>query len=198
MTGADTALPLAARSAVFEEQLAGLGRLRLVVIAPEADADLIYSWVREERAQFWGMGAMTRDEVRDIYLFLDSLDTHHGFVMVVEDQPVGIFQTYEPLHDPVGEAYPARPEDTGMHLLLAPAAQPVPHFTATLLSGLIRFLLTDPSKDRVVAEPDARNRKAIGRLVGYGFEPGPRVQLAEKEAQLVFLTREKFESRPAG
>jgi penicillin amidase len=198
MTRADTGLPLTARTGVYEEELQGLGRLQLMVIAPEADADLIHGWVREERARFWGMGAMGRDEVRDIYAFLDSLDTHHGYLMLINDRPVGIFQTYEPLHDPVGEAYPARPEDTGMHLLLAPADQPVPNFTATLLSGLIRFLLTDPVKDRVVAEPDARNSKAIVRFVGYGFEAGPKVQLAEKEAQLVFLTREKFESRPAG
>ena len=197
MTSTDTALPFVARDSVYEEELPGLGRLRLVLIAPEADADLIHGWVSEERAKFWGMGAMSRDEVRDIYHFLDGLDTHHGYLMLVEEQPAGIFQTYEPLEDPVGEAYPARPEDTGMHLLLAPAERPVPKFTATLLSGLIRFLLSDPAKDRVVAEPDARNTKAIGRLVGFGFQAGPKVQLTEKEAQLVFLTREKFEAGTA-
>lgn len=198
MTRADTALPLAARDAVYEEELPGLGRLRLVVITPEADADLIYSWVREERARFWGMGALSRDEVRDIYSFLDGLDTHHGYLMVIGGRPVGIFQTYQPLQDPVGEAYPARQEDTGMHLLLAPAERPVQNFTPILVSRLIRFLLSDPSKDRVVAEPDARNSKAISRLVDCGFETGPTVQLAEKEAQLVFLTRDRFESRQAG
>ena len=197
MTRTDTALPFAARDSVYEEELPGLGRLRLVVIAPEADADLIHGWVREERAKFWGMGAMSRDEVRHIYGFLDSLDTHHGYLMIVEEQPAGIFQTYEPLQDPVGEVYPARPEDTGMHLLLAHAERRVPDFTATLLSGLIRFLLSDPAKDRVVAEPDARNSKAIGRLVGFCFEARAKVQLAGKEAQLVFLTREKFEAGTA-
>ena len=195
MTSADTALPPAARDSVYEEDLLGLGRLRLVRLAPEHDADLIHSWVREERARFWGMNGMTRDEVRDIYLFLDSLDTHHGYLMTVAARPVGIFQTYEPQQDPVAEAYPARPEDTGLHLLLAPATQPVPDFTPVLLAGLVRFLLSDPAKDRVVAEPDARNSKAIGRFLGFGFEAGPVVQLAEKQAQLVFLPREKFEAR---
>ena len=195
MTSADTALPPAARDSVYEEDLPGLGRLRLVRLAPEHDADLIHSWVREERARFWGMNGMTRDEVRDIYLFLDSLDTHHGYLMTVAGRPVGSFQTYEPQQDPVAEAYPARPEDTGLHLLLAPATQPVPDFTPVLLAGLVRFLLSDPAKDRVVAEPDARNSKAIGRFLGFGFEAGAVVQLAEKQAQLVFLPREKFEAR---
>ncbi|WP_407710092.1 GNAT family N-acetyltransferase [Arthrobacter nitrophenolicus] len=198
MTSIETGLPHATRDAVYEEDLPGLGRLRLLRLAPEEDADLVHSWVREERAKFWGMNGWSRDEVRDVYAFLDSLDTHHGFLMTVEGEPAGVFQTYEPLHDPVGEVYPARAGDAGIHLLLAPAARPVPNFTATLLAGLVRFVLSDPAKDRVVAEPDARNAKAIGRLTGFGFQAGPKVQLPEKEAQLVFLGREAFESRPAG
>jgi hypothetical protein len=192
---AETALSFAARDADYEEELEGLGRLRLLRLLPEEDADLVHGWVTEERARFWGMNGWSRDEVRDVYQFLDSLETHHGYLMTVDGQPAGVFQTYEPLHDPVGEAYPARTEDAGMHLLLAPAARPVPHFTATLLASLVRFLLADPAKDRVVAEPDARNSKAINRFLGFGFEAGPKVQLAEKEAQLVFLSRKRFESR---
>lgn len=185
-----------ARKAVYQEELAGLGKLRLLRLLPEEDADLIHGWVKEDRARFWGMNGWTRDEVRDVYEFLDSLDTHHGYLMTVDGRPAGIFQTYEPLHDPVGEVYPARPEDAGMHLLLAPATTPVPNFTPTLLAGLVRFLLADPAKDRVVAEPDARNSKAINRFLSFGFETGPKVQLPEKEAQLVFLGRETFEARP--
>lgn len=195
MTRADTDHPLSARSAIYEEELHGLGRFRLVTVVPEADADLLHSWVREERARFWGMLKLSRDEVRDIYLFLDGLDTHHAYLMSVDDKPVGLFQSYEPLHDPVGEAYDARPEDTGMHLLLAPAVRPVRNFTPTVVAALTRFLLSEPGKDRVVAEPDARNHKAIQRLKSCGFQPGPKVQLAEKEAQLVFLVRERFENQ---
>ncbi|MCU1519290.1 MAG: siderophore biosynthesis protein [Pseudarthrobacter sp.] len=197
MTHADTAVPPTARTAAYTEDLHGLGELRLVPLAPEADADLIHGWVREDRARFWGMQALGRDEVRDIYLFVDGLDTHHAYLMCLDGEPVGLFQTYEPLQDPVADAYAARPADTGMHLLLAPAARPVPDFTATLLAGLVRFLLSDSAKDRVVAEPDARNSKAIGRFLSFGFEAGPTVQLANKEAQLVFLTRDSFESRQA-
>lgn len=197
MTSIEAGLPHATRDAVYEEDLPGLGRLRLLRLGPEQDADLVHSWVREERARYWGMNGWSRDEVRDVYAFLDTLDTHHGFLMTVAGEPAGVFQTYEPLHDPVGGVYPARPGDAGIHLLLAPAPRPVPNFTATLLSGLVRFVLTDPAKDRVVAEPDARNAKAINRFTSFGFETGPRVQLPEKEAQLVFLGRDAFESRTA-
>jgi penicillin amidase len=197
MTSIESGLPYTIRDAVYEEDLPGLGLLRLLRLAPEQDADLVHSWVREERARFWGMNGWSRDEVRDVYAFLDSLDTHHGFLLTVAGEPAGVFQTYEPLHDPVGEVYPARAGDAGIHLLLAPAARPVPNFTATLLTGLVRFVLSDPAKDRVVAEPDARNAKAIGRFTSFGFEAGPKVRLPEKEAQLVFLGREAFEFRAA-
>ncbi|WP_427017075.1 GNAT family N-acetyltransferase [Pseudarthrobacter sp. P1] len=103
-----------------------------------------------------------------------------------------LFQTYEPLHDPVGEAYPAREGDIGMHLLLAPATRPLPDFTPRLVTVLIRFLFADPAKDRVVVEPDARNLKAVRRLQTTCFELGPVIQLAEKEAQLAFRTRRRF------
>jgi len=40
-----------------------------------------------------------------------------------------------------------------------------------------------------VAEPDARNDKAIARLVRAGFVPGPRIDLPDKRARLLFLDR---------
>jgi penicillin amidase len=49
-----------------------------------------------------------------------------------------------------------------------------------------------------VAEPDARNDKAIARLTRAGFVPGPQIDLPEKRAQLVFLDRAAFLERVAG
>ncbi|OFI36789.1 siderophore biosynthesis protein [Arthrobacter sp. SW1] len=173
------------------------GSVRIVPLRPEEDIELIYGWVKEERARFWGMLEHSRETVLEIYQFLDSLETHHAFLALLDGKPVALFQTYEPLHDPVSEAYPARAEDFGMHLLLAPAQQPVPKFTPRLVSVLLRYMFADPAIDRVVVEPDARNEKAIRRLRTTCFELGPTIQLAEKEAQLAFLTRERFENAPA-
>jgi hypothetical protein len=41
----------------------------------------------------------------------------------------------------------------------------------------------------VVAEPDARNDRAIARFVRTGFELGPQVRLPDKPARMVFLER---------
>ncbi|CAM3220670.1 Aminoglycoside N(6')-acetyltransferase type 1 [Arthrobacter ulcerisalmonis] len=195
MTRSDSALQASTRTSSYQQDLPGLGQLRLVRIAPDDDAPLLHSWVSEERARYWGMGSLGEEEVREIYQFLDGLVTHHGYLILVADQPAGIFQTYEPEHDPVGEAYPVHAGDAGIHLLLAPAAQPVPGFTAAVLSALLAFVFADSTVRRVVAEPDARNSKAVARFLSFGFEPDARVQLAEKEAQLVFLTRQVFEAQ---
>lgn len=173
----------------YEEDLHPWGAVKIVDLDPDLDAALIHGWVSQERARFWGMLGKPAEEVRDIYRFVDSLDTHHAFLVLLEGVPVALFQTYEPLQDPVSEVYAARAEDIGMHLLLAPATRPMPHFTPRLATALINFMFTDPAIDRIVVEPDARNAKALERLKNTCFELGPVVQLAEKEAQLAFLTR---------
>ena len=181
------------RTTIYTEELKGWGSMRIVPLAPAEDLDLIYEWVTQPRARFWGMTEHTREDVLGIYEFLDSLETHHAFLVVLDGEPMALFQTYEPLHDPVGEAYAAREEDIGMHLLLAPATRPVPHFTPRLATSLIQYMFSVPGKDRIVVEPDARNTKALRRLDATCFELGPVIQLAEKEAQLAFLTRAGFD-----
>ncbi|MGP0224352.1 GNAT family N-acetyltransferase [Paenarthrobacter sp. NCHU4564] len=183
----------ATRTTVYAEELDGWGALRIVPLVPAEDIDLIHEWVGQPRARFWGMLEKSREEVLEIYEFLDSLDTHHAFLVELDGQPLALFQTYEPLHDPVSEAYPAREEDIGMHLLLAPATRPIPHFTPRLATSLIKYMFSLPGKDRIVVEPDARNAKALRRLEATCFELGPIVQLEEKQAQLGFLTRAGFE-----
>ena len=184
---------LADRTTIYTEELHGWGVLRIVPLVPAEDLDLIHGWFSQPRARFWGMMEHSREDVLEIYEFLDSLDTHHAFLVVVDAEPLALFQTYEPLHDPVGEAYPAREEDIGMHLLLAPATRPIPNFTPRLVTSLIRYMFSLPGKDRIVVEPDARNAKALHRLKSTCFELGPIIQLTEKEAQLGFLTRARFE-----
>ncbi|MFC8039941.1 GNAT family N-acetyltransferase [Paenarthrobacter sp. NPDC057355] len=188
-----TAQDFSVRTTVYTEELEGWGSLRIVPLVPTEDIGLIHEWVSQPRARFWGMTGKPREEVLAIYEFLDSLDTHHAFLVILDGEPLALFQTYEPLHDPVGEAYPAREEDIGMHLLLAPATRPIPHFTPRLATSLIKYLFSVPGKDRIVVEPDARNAKALRRLEATCFELGPIIQLEEKEAQLGFLTRAGFE-----
>ncbi|MFD5691868.1 GNAT family N-acetyltransferase [Streptomyces rubiginosohelvolus] len=179
------------RPAVHEQKIEGFGTVRLVPVDPAADAELLHGWVTEERARFWGMADHTREQVREIYEFVDSLPTHHAYLALRDGVPAALFQTYEPDADPVGECYDVRPGDFGVHLLIAPAEGEgaVRGYTDALLTAFIAYVFSDPAHVRVVVEPDARNEKAIARMFRMGFELGPEIRKPEKTARLAFLTR---------
>ncbi|MFE3901700.1 GNAT family N-acetyltransferase [Streptomyces sp. NPDC059153] len=179
----------AVRPPVHEQQVPGFGTVRLVPVDPAADLDLIHGWVTEERARFWGMGDASREEVLETYEFLDSLTTHHAYLALRDGVPVALFQTYEPAADPLADCYDVRPGDFGVHLLTGPGDTAERGFTAALLSVLIGYVFSDPAHLRIVVEPDARNEKAVARLVRAGFELGPEIDKPEKRARLAFLSR---------
>lgn len=169
----------------------GAGRtLEVRRLDPGRDAPLVHAWVRDERARFWGMTDHTEEQVRDVYAFVDSLDTHHAYLVAVDGAPVALLQTYEPAEDPVSEVYEVQDGDLGIHLLLAPAAAPEPGFTERLVAALGAVVLRNPDVRRVVVEPDAANDRAIGRAGRTGFALGAEVDLGHKRARLAFLDRE--------
>lgn len=179
----------ALRPAVHEQKVEGFGVVRLVPVDPAADAGLLHAWVTEERARFWGMADHTREQVQEIYEFVGSLPTHHAYLALRDGVPAALFQTYEPDADPVGEHYDVQPGDLGIHLLIAPAEGPVKGYTDAFLTAFIGHVFSDPAHLRVVVEPDARNEKALARMVRVGFELGPEIEKPEKTARLAFLSR---------
>ncbi|CAM5486425.1 GNAT family N-acetyltransferase [Streptomyces narbonensis] len=183
--------------ATYVHVVEGFGTVTVRPVDPDRDAPLLHGWVSEERARFWGMNGTTVEQVRDIYAHLDSLTTHHGFLVDLDGEPVALFQTYDPEADRVSECYEVEPGDIGVHFLIAPSATPRPGFTAGLIGALVAFSLRDHT--RIVVEPDAANEKAIARMARAGFELGPEVVLPEvdlpevfipeKRARLAFLSR---------
>ncbi|WP_251094049.1 GNAT family N-acetyltransferase [Streptomyces sp. Caat 7-52] len=183
------------------QHIDGFGTVRVRPLDPEGDADVIHAWVSDERAAFWGMNGLTRDQVAEIYAHLATLDTHHAFLATKDGEPAALFQTYEPSADRVGECYDVRPGDLGVHLIVAPAGPDGPRhgWTCALLRVLTTYALLGLDRRRIVVDPDVRNVKAITRFERQGFRRGPEVvlpevdlpdvYLPEKHAQLAFLER---------
>ncbi|MFI5621179.1 GNAT family N-acetyltransferase [Streptomyces sp. NPDC051567] len=187
------------RAPVFMRLVEGFGTVTITPVDPAADSALIHAWVTQERARFWGMGGASRELVQEIYEDVDSRTTHHAFMVSREGEPVALFQTYDCAADRVSECYEVRPGDTGVHLLIGPTQGPAERgFSAGLMTAFFGFVFSDGTTRRVVAEPDARNEKAIARLLRTGFVLGPEVELPEidlpevylpaKQARLVFLS----------
>ncbi|MEU5509577.1 GNAT family N-acetyltransferase [Streptomyces fungicidicus] len=194
--------PYASRPSVHEERTDGFGTVRVLPLDPASDAPLLHRWVSEERAVFWGMNGLTVRQVAEIYAHMDTLGTHHAYLLLKDGAPAALLQTYEPEADRVGDCYPVAPGDIGIHLLLAPAGAggPRPGWTAALMDAVAGFVLRGLGRTRVVADPDVANEKAVARFLRQGFTAGPEVvlpeialpdvYLPEKKARLLFLTRE--------
>ncbi|MFF5342102.1 GNAT family N-acetyltransferase [Streptomyces althioticus] len=194
--------PYASRPAVHEQKVDGFGTVRVLPLDPAADAPLLHRWVSGERAVFWGMNGLTEQQVFEIYAHMETLDTHHAYLVVKDGGPAALLQTYEPEADRVGECYPVEPGDIGMHLLLAPSEPggSSSGWTAALAVAVSTYVLLVLDRRRIVVDPDVANEKAVARFTRQGFTTGPRVvlpevdlpdvYLPEKHAQLAFLTRE--------
>ncbi|MFE2924903.1 GNAT family N-acetyltransferase [Streptomyces goshikiensis] len=187
------------RRPVHTHTIEGFGTVTIAPVDPAADAALIHGWVSQERARFWGMREANLELVQEIYEDLDRRTTHHAFIVSRDGEPVGLFQTYDCAEDRVSECYEVQPGDTGVHLLIRPAQGAAEHgFSAALMTAFMAFVWSDGRTRRVVAEPDARNEKAIARLERTGFVMDAEVELPEidlpevylpaKQARLAFLT----------
>lgn len=192
MTATNTSRLVSGRAGevVYARQVAGLGAIRLAVLDPDADLDTVHGWVTQERARFWGLGALTREQLRETYAYVDSLPSHHAFLLRRDGEAIALVQSYEPEHDPVGSCYPVRDGDVGLHVLLGGRGAPVAGLTTRLQAVVFDFLFTDPRARRIVVEPDVENAAAVSRMLRAGFELGPEIELPGKRAQLAFLPRE--------
>ncbi|MDQ0375435.1 GNAT family N-acetyltransferase [Cellulomonas humilata] len=180
-------LAAGARGAVVDERFVdGLGLLATCVLDPDADLDTIHAWVTAPGTRFWGLAELSREELRDTYAFVDSLPTHHAYLLRCGGEPVALLQVYDPADDPLGECYDVQPGDVGIHLLVG--ARVRPGSSARLFGALVAFLRDLPGARRIVAEPDVRNDRALTRMTRTGFVAGPVIELPHKRAQLAFLT----------
>ncbi|MCF4120859.1 acetyltransferase [Antribacter sp. KLBMP9083] len=193
---------------VWRGDFGAAGTVTAHLLDPDGDLDVLHDWVTKPRAVFWGLGDLTREELRETYEFVESLPTHDAYLVRWDGEPVVLLQAYHPEDDPVASAYDVQPGDLGFHFFLGahgpgahgPGAHGPgrPATWSVLGPSIIEFLLAGPGTDRLVAEPDARNEKAVARVAELGFELGERVTFESahgpKDAQLVFLGRARGEA----
>jgi hypothetical protein len=187
-----------AGAVVFGRDDPALGRIEISVLDPVADLDVIHGWVTAPAARFWGLAHLTRDELGDLYAYVDGLSSHHAFLIRRDGLPIVLLQTYEPENDPLGEVYEPEPGDVGIHFLLGARGAPVSAFTTRVANVIAAFLFSQPGAERIVIEPDVGNDRAVQRARLLGFDLGPEVTLPSgKVGQLAFLTRRRWAQRVA-
>lgn len=194
MTELTMAAPAVA--SVFDRTVPGIGPFSLRVLQIPQDTPLLHQWVTQPYARYWGMLDASLEQVETAYRELAQSGHAHSYLGLYRGEPAFLLESYDPAHDTVGQHYPVRPGDRGMHFLVAPARQPIAGFTRAVMQVILDFLFADPAICRVVVEPDVRNDKihVLNRHAGFVYQQ--EIALPHKRAHLAFCTREHYAAAP--
>ncbi|MNJ84051.1 Aerobactin synthase [compost metagenome] len=174
-------------------KIEGLGEIRIRPFDPEKDTDFLHQWANQEYAYFWGLQKTTREEVYLEYQRLTEQQEYEIYVGEWNQNPLFLFESYNPDFDLIRDYYEVQSGDRGVHIIVAPVSVRVPNFTWYVFTIIAKFLFTDASTQRILVEPDIRNKKMFALCERIGFRLGKVVELPHKTAQLAYLERRHFQ-----
>ncbi|MGA5821434.1 GNAT family N-acetyltransferase [Kitasatospora sp. NPDC094028] len=168
------------------------GEFRLGPVRLPADLPLLTGWMNDPDVdEFWALAGPPAVTERHVRAQLDGDGRSLPCLGLLDGEPIGYWEVYRADLDPLAAHYPARPHDTGLHLLLGPAAARGRGLGAVLLAALADLVLRRrPACERVVAEPDIRNRRSVRAFERAGFHAAAELDLPDKRAALMVRSRE--------
>jgi RimJ/RimL family protein N-acetyltransferase len=174
------------------------GRFHLAPVRLLRDLPLLVRWMNDPVvAAFWelaGPAAVTEAHLR---AQLQGDGRSVPCLGVLDGTPMSYWEIYRADLDPLARHYPARPHDTGLHLLIGPGESRGRGLGTLLLRTVTGLVLAHrPSCSRVVAEPDLRNVPSVTAFLNAGFRragvldlPGKRAALMVRDRPLLPLPR---------
>jgi RimJ/RimL family protein N-acetyltransferase len=167
------------------------GVFRLVPVRIERDLPLVSRWMNDPAvAAFWELDGP--DTVTEAHLRpqLEGDGRSVPCLGVLEGAPMSYWEIYRADLDPVARYYPARPHDTGIHLLIGGVAHRGRGLGTILLRAVADLVLDHrPQCTRVIAEPDLRNTPSVSAFLSAGFRFSAEVDLPGKRAALMVRDR---------
>lgn len=157
---------------------------------------LVHHWMQEPHvAPWWGLAG----PVEDVGAYLAAQDDAphlQAWIASVDRQPFAYVETYlageDPLADQLraaGSAVELGATDRGWHLLVGNPAELGTGSARLLGRAVLHHLFTDPTVQRVVCEPDARNGRMLRYCAALGHEELDRVDLPAKRAAILAVSR---------
>lgn len=162
----------------------------------ERDQAALHAWMNNERVNaYWGMKGPP--EVHRQLLAALLADPHaQPLIGEFDGHAFGYFDVYWAKEDKVGRCYDAADHDRGLHMLVGDEQFRGPHRVAAWLGALVHYaFLDEPRTDRLVCEPRIDNRRMIDYLLRFGFTAVGPIELPNKQALLLSLTRDAFLQR---
>ncbi|MET9969907.1 GNAT family N-acetyltransferase [Streptomyces sp. NPDC006356] len=167
------------------------GVLHLVPVRVDRDLPIIGRWMNDPAiAEFWGLAGPQNTTEEHLRLHLSGDGRSVPCLGLLEGTPMSYWEIYRADLDPLARHYPARPHDTGIHLLIGAVGD-----RGRGLGGIVLRAVADlafdkrPACARIVAEPDIRNTPSVAAFLSAGFRFSAEVDLPAKRAALMIRDR---------
>lgn len=177
----------------FTKAFPDFGTITIRPFHIETDAKMLHSWVVLDYAVFWGMQNYTLEAVEEEYKTILKSKYYDVYVGCYNNTPSFILERYHPLKDAIGNTYNAKESDCGIHIIVAPLQEKIQHFTWYVFTAIMDFIFQNKYVQRILVEPDIRNKKMFALCQRVGFLLDKVVELPHKTAQLAFLERPVYE-----
>ncbi|MET7491938.1 GNAT family N-acetyltransferase [Streptomyces sp900116325] len=167
------------------------GVFQLVPVRMERDLAVISRWMNDPAvAAFWELGGEEAVTAAHLGPQLEGDGRSVPCLGVLSGVPMSYWEIYRADLDPLARHYPARPNDTGLHLLIGGVSNRGRGIGTTLLRAVSDLVLDNrPQCARVVAEPDLRNTPSVSAFLSAGFRFSAEVELPDKQAALMIRDR---------
>lgn len=155
------------------------------------DLALISRWMNDPAvAAFWELAGPEEVTAGHLRPQLEGDGRSVPCLGVLDGVPMSYWEIYRADLDPLARHYPARPHDTGIHLLVGGVANRGRGVGTTLLRAVSDLVLDHrPRCGRVIAEPDLRNTPSVAAFLNAGFRFSAEVDLPDKRAALMVRER---------
>ncbi|MFD7973173.1 GNAT family N-acetyltransferase [Streptomyces clavifer] len=167
------------------------GEFQLVAVDLERDLGVISRWMNDPAvAAFWELAGPESVAAGHLRRQLEGDGRSVPCLGVLGGRPMSYWEIYRADLDPLARHYPARPHDTGVHLLIGGVGNRGRGIGTLLLRAVSELVLDNrPSCARVVAEPDLRNTPSVSAFLSAGFRFAAEVDLPDKRAALMVRDR---------
>lgn len=174
------------------------GPFALVPVRPDRDLARITGWMNDPAvAAFWELAGPPETTAAHLRGQLDGDGRSVPCLGVLAGVPMSYWEIYRADLDPLARHYPARPQDTGIHLLIGGAADRGRGLGTILLRATADLVLDHrPRCTRVVAEPDLRNTASVAAFLSAGFHCADKIELPAKRAALMVHDRHRAPRQP--
>jgi len=168
-----------------------VGVFHLVPVHLGRDLPLIAGWMNDPAVTaFWDLGGDASVTERHLRTQLAGDGRSVPCLGVLDRTPMSYWEIYRADLDPLARHCPARPHDTGIHILIGGVADRGRGLGSALLRSVADLILDRrPSCARVIAEPDLRNTPSIAAFLSAGFWYSAEVDLPDKRAALMVRDR---------